>query len=89
MEGKKTQKRLQANTALRQIITDFYAEGHKAKAEGRPVIWIPPMNGMVTEATWLNATPMLSVGVCSLLGAILFTYVVSPVAKTNVALSST
>ena len=49
MEEKKTRKRLQANKALRQIIVDFYAEGHRAKAEGRPVIWIPP-NGWDVEA---------------------------------------
>jgi len=46
-EEKKTTKRLQANTALRQIIADFYADGHRAKAEGRPVGWIPPMNGLI------------------------------------------
>jgi benzoyl-CoA reductase/2-hydroxyglutaryl-CoA dehydratase subunit BcrC/BadD/HgdB len=47
MEEKKTTKRLKANTALRQIITDFYADAHRAKAEGRPVGWIPPMNGLI------------------------------------------
>ncbi len=46
-EEKKTTKRLQANTALRQIIADFYADGHRAKAEGRLVGWIPPMNGLI------------------------------------------
>lgn len=46
-EERKTTKRLQANKALRQIITDFYADGHRAKAEGRPVGWIPPMNGLI------------------------------------------
>lgn len=46
-EAKKTTKRLQANTALRQIISEFYADGHRAKAEGRPVGWIPPMNGLI------------------------------------------
>jgi len=43
----KTVKRLQANKALRQIIADFYADSHRAKAEGRPVGWIPPMNGLI------------------------------------------
>ncbi len=46
-EEKKTRKRLQANTALREIIAEFYADGHRAKAEGRPVGWIPPMNGLI------------------------------------------
>ncbi len=47
MEEKKISKRLKANANLRQIIADFYADGHKAKAEGRPVGWIPPMNGLI------------------------------------------
>jgi benzoyl-CoA reductase/2-hydroxyglutaryl-CoA dehydratase subunit BcrC/BadD/HgdB len=46
-DEKKTTKRLRANAALRQIIADFYADGHRAKAEGRPVGWIPPMNGLI------------------------------------------
>jgi benzoyl-CoA reductase/2-hydroxyglutaryl-CoA dehydratase subunit BcrC/BadD/HgdB len=45
--AEKTVKRLQANKALRQIIAEFYADGHRAKAEGRPVGWIPPMNGLI------------------------------------------
>jgi benzoyl-CoA reductase/2-hydroxyglutaryl-CoA dehydratase subunit BcrC/BadD/HgdB len=44
---KKTTKRLDANKALRQVIADFYADGHRAKAEGRFVGWIPPMNGLI------------------------------------------
>jgi benzoyl-CoA reductase/2-hydroxyglutaryl-CoA dehydratase subunit BcrC/BadD/HgdB len=46
-DEKKTTKRLRANAALRQIIADFYADGHRARAEGRPVGWIPPMNGLI------------------------------------------
>jgi benzoyl-CoA reductase/2-hydroxyglutaryl-CoA dehydratase subunit BcrC/BadD/HgdB len=46
-EEKKTRKRLEANRALREIIAEFYADGHRAKAEGRPVGWIPPMNGLI------------------------------------------
>ncbi len=45
--AEKTKKRLQANKALRQIIAEFYADGHRAKDEGRPVGWIPPMNGLI------------------------------------------
>ncbi len=47
MDAPKTTKRLKANAALRDIIAGFYADGHRAKAEGRPVGWIPPMNGMI------------------------------------------
>ena len=58
MEEKKTRKRLQANKALRQIIVDFYAEGHRAKVEGRPVIWIPPMNGLIELFYAMGITPV-------------------------------
>lgn len=47
MAEEKARKRLQANKQLRSIIADFYAEGHRAKEEGRPVGWIPPMNGLI------------------------------------------
>ena len=36
MEEKKTRKRLQANAALRQIITDFYAEGQGPRPKDAP-----------------------------------------------------
>ncbi|MBN2025958.1 MAG: 2-hydroxyacyl-CoA dehydratase [Actinobacteria bacterium] len=45
--AEKTRKRLQANKALRQIIAEFYADGHRAREEGRLVGWIPPMNGLI------------------------------------------
>ena len=58
MEAKKTRKRLQANKALRQIIMEFYADGHRAKAEGRPVAWIPPMNGLIELFYAMDITPV-------------------------------
>lgn len=58
MEAKKTRKRLRANKALRQIIMEFYADGHRAKAEGRPVAWIPPMNGLIELFYAMDITPV-------------------------------
>jgi len=43
----KSKKRLKTAKELTQIITDFYLEGHRAKAEGKPVGWMPPMNGAI------------------------------------------
>jgi benzoyl-CoA reductase/2-hydroxyglutaryl-CoA dehydratase subunit BcrC/BadD/HgdB len=58
MEKPKTRKRLEASKALRQIIADFYADGHRAKAEGRPVVWIPPMNGLIEVFYAMGITPV-------------------------------
>lgn len=58
MEAGKTRKRLHANKALRDIITQFYADGHRAKAEGRPVGWIPPMNGLIELFYAMDIAPV-------------------------------
>jgi len=41
----KSKKRLQTAKELPLIIADYYRECHEAKIEGRPVGWMPPMNG--------------------------------------------
>jgi benzoyl-CoA reductase/2-hydroxyglutaryl-CoA dehydratase subunit BcrC/BadD/HgdB len=43
----KSQKRLRAARDLNRVVAEFYLEGHDAKARGRPVGWIPPMNGAI------------------------------------------
>jgi benzoyl-CoA reductase/2-hydroxyglutaryl-CoA dehydratase subunit BcrC/BadD/HgdB len=40
-------ERLQAARELNRVVAEFYLEGHEAKAHGRPVGWIPPMNGVI------------------------------------------
>jgi benzoyl-CoA reductase subunit B len=41
----KSKKRLNTAKELPLIIADYYNECHEAKREGRPVGWMPPMNG--------------------------------------------
>lgn len=43
----KSNKRLRAAKELNTIVMDFYAECIQAKKEGRPVGWMPPMNGAI------------------------------------------
>jgi benzoyl-CoA reductase/2-hydroxyglutaryl-CoA dehydratase subunit BcrC/BadD/HgdB len=43
----KSTKRLATAKELRQIVADFYLEGHQAKRTGKPVGWMPPMNGLI------------------------------------------
>jgi benzoyl-CoA reductase/2-hydroxyglutaryl-CoA dehydratase subunit BcrC/BadD/HgdB len=41
----KSKKRLSTARELTRVVTEYYLECHRARAEGRPVGWMPPMNG--------------------------------------------
>ncbi len=43
----KSNKRLNAAKALNAVVTEYYLECARAKAEGKPVGWMPPMNGAI------------------------------------------
>ena len=43
----KSKKRLNAAKELNSIVAEYYMECTRAKAEGRPVGWMPPMNGAI------------------------------------------
>ena len=44
---RKSTKRLATARELQQIVAGFYLEGHEAKRTGKPVGWMPPMNGLI------------------------------------------
>ncbi len=44
-KSSKSKKRLKTAKELPLIIAEYYQECHEAKKEGRPVGWMPPMNG--------------------------------------------
>jgi benzoyl-CoA reductase/2-hydroxyglutaryl-CoA dehydratase subunit BcrC/BadD/HgdB len=46
-KAQKSTKRLATAKELRQVVADFYLEGHEAKRSGKPVGWMPPMNGLI------------------------------------------
>ena len=46
-KAQKSTKRLATAKELRQVVADFYLEGHEAKRRGIPVGWMPPMNGLI------------------------------------------
>jgi hypothetical protein len=46
IKGKST-KRLATARELQKIVAEFYLEGHEAKKAGKPVGWMPPMNGLI------------------------------------------
>ncbi|HOO91205.1 MAG TPA: 2-hydroxyacyl-CoA dehydratase family protein [Syntrophales bacterium] len=43
----KSRKRLKAARRLSQVIGEYYLECNEAKARGKPVGWMPPMNGAI------------------------------------------
>jgi benzoyl-CoA reductase/2-hydroxyglutaryl-CoA dehydratase subunit BcrC/BadD/HgdB len=46
-EIRKSTKRLATAKELQKIVADFYLEGHESKRSGKPVGWMPPMNGLI------------------------------------------
>ena len=44
---RKTTKRLRASRELTKLVAEFYIECNQAKAQGKPVGWMPPMNGAI------------------------------------------
>jgi benzoyl-CoA reductase/2-hydroxyglutaryl-CoA dehydratase subunit BcrC/BadD/HgdB len=44
---KKSKKRLKAAKELNRIVIDYYLECNEARATGKPVGWMPPMNGAI------------------------------------------
>jgi benzoyl-CoA reductase/2-hydroxyglutaryl-CoA dehydratase subunit BcrC/BadD/HgdB len=44
---RKSKKRLKAAKELNRLVVDYYLECNDAKAVGRPVGWMPPMNGAI------------------------------------------
>ena len=44
---KKSKKRLKASKVLNQVVTDYYLECMSARENGKPIGWMPPMNGVI------------------------------------------
>ena len=59
MKAKSSKKRLQISKELWTIVPQYFAEAHAAKAEGRPVGWMPPMNGAIEVFRAMDITPIM------------------------------
>jgi benzoyl-CoA reductase/2-hydroxyglutaryl-CoA dehydratase subunit BcrC/BadD/HgdB len=53
-----SQKRLRAAKALNQLVLGYYQECLEAKAKGKPVGWMPPMNGAIEIFYALDLQPV-------------------------------
>ncbi len=55
---RKAQKRLKTVKELNRLVADFYLECNTAKAEGKPVGWMPPMNGAIEIFYTMDLQPV-------------------------------
>ena len=44
---RKSKKRLDSARELNRVVAEYYLECHEAKKQGKPVGWMPPMNGAI------------------------------------------
>ncbi|MCU0577680.1 MAG: hypothetical protein MUD15_12805, partial [Desulfobacterota bacterium] len=45
--ARKSTKRLRSAKDLARVVSEYYLECHQARAQGKPVGWMPPMNGCI------------------------------------------
>ena len=57
-ESKKSKKRLRAAKELSRVVGDYYMECARAKAEGKPLGWMPPMNGAIEIFYAMDLQPL-------------------------------
>jgi len=55
---KKSTKRLQSARELNRIVAEYYLECNAAKASGKPVGWMPPMNGVIEVFYAMDLQPV-------------------------------
>ncbi len=59
MKAKSSKKRLRISKELWSIVPQYYADAHAAKAEGRLVGWMPPMNGAIEVFRAMDIFPIM------------------------------
>ena len=58
-KAKSSKKRLRISKELWSIVPQYFADAHAAKAEGRPVGWMPPMNGAIEVFRAMDIIPVM------------------------------
>jgi len=56
--SRKSMKRLGAARELARVVAEYYLECHQAKAAGKPVGWMPPMNGAIEVFYAMDLQPV-------------------------------
>ena len=57
-EERKSTKRLKTSKELNRVVTEYYLSCQSAKSEGRPVGWMPPMNGAIELCYAMDLQPV-------------------------------
>lgn len=55
---KKSNKRLKTARELAGVVAEYYLESHEAKKTGKPVGWMPPMNGAIELCYAMDLMPV-------------------------------
>lgn len=58
MEKKATQKRLETAREVKNLVADYYQEAMEAPQKGKPVGWLPPMNGVIEMFYAMDLQPV-------------------------------
>ncbi len=56
--NRKSTKRLNTARDLTKVVAEYYLECHQAKASGKPVGWMPPMNGAIEVFYAMDLQPV-------------------------------
>jgi benzoyl-CoA reductase/2-hydroxyglutaryl-CoA dehydratase subunit BcrC/BadD/HgdB len=56
--SRKSTKRLSTARELAKVVAEYYLECHQAKAAGKPVGWMPPMNGAIEVFYAMDLQPV-------------------------------
>jgi benzoyl-CoA reductase/2-hydroxyglutaryl-CoA dehydratase subunit BcrC/BadD/HgdB len=56
--SRKSTKRLSTARELARVVADYYLECHQARTEGKPVGWMPPMNGGIEVFYAMDLQPV-------------------------------
>jgi benzoyl-CoA reductase/2-hydroxyglutaryl-CoA dehydratase subunit BcrC/BadD/HgdB len=56
--NRKSTKRLNTAKDLTKVVAEYYIECHQAKASGKPVGWMPPMNGAIEVFYAMDLQPV-------------------------------
>jgi len=57
-ESKKSRKRLKSAKELSRVVGEYYMECAQAKANGKPIGWMPPMNGAIEIFYAMDLQPL-------------------------------
>lgn len=59
MKAESSKKRLKISKELWRLVPQYFADAHAAKAEGKLIAWLPPMNGAIEVFRAMDIVPVM------------------------------